>query len=99
MVVEGVTRSRGTRPRRQAAPAVPGVLRLMISARPSPDTPLGARDRAMLLVGFGAALEAWLVHRRTAADLDWTASAASRAERSLFCAVSKTGRVTGEKPV
>ena len=152
MVVEGVTRSRGTRPRRQAAPAVPGVLRLMISARPSPDTPLGARDRAMLLVGFGAALrrsqlvaltlgdvetvpgrglkllvrrsktdqygagqdiavwanpdqpgfcplaalDAWLVHRRTAADLDWTASAASRAERPLFCAVSKTGRVTGE---
>ena len=155
MVVEGVTRSRGTRPRRQAAPAVPGVLRLMISARPSPDTPLGARDRAMLLVGFGAALrrselvaltlgdvetvpgrglkllvrrsktdqhgagqdiavwanpdqpgfcplaalDAWLIHRRAAADLDWTASAASRAERSLFCAVSKTGRVTGEKPV
>ena len=43
-----------------------------------------------------AALDAWLVHRRTAADLDWTASAASRAERPLFCAVSKTGRVTGE---
>src|SRR4029077_2304747 len=56
MVVEGVTRSRGTRPRRQAAPAVPGVLRLMVAKRPSPDTPLGARDRAMLLVGFGAAL-------------------------------------------
>ncbi len=56
MVVEGVTRAKGGRPRRQAAPAVPGVLRLMIAARPSPDTPLGARDRAMLLVGFGAAL-------------------------------------------
>ena len=27
---------------------------------------------------------------------DWTASAASRAERPLFCAVTKTGRVTGE---
>jgi hypothetical protein len=27
-----------------------------------------------------AAVNAWLVHRRTAADLDWTASAASRAE-------------------
>jgi hypothetical protein len=151
MVVEGVTRSRGTRPRRQATPAVPGVLRLMVGARPSPDTPLGARDRAMLLVGFGAALrrselvaltlgdvetvpgrglkllvrrsktdqygagqdiavwanpdqpgfcplaalDAWLVHRRTAADLDWTASAAARAERPLFCAVSKIGRVMG----
>ena len=33
MVVEGVTRSRGTRPRRQAAPAVPGVLRLMVGGR------------------------------------------------------------------
>jgi hypothetical protein len=42
------------------------------------------------------ALDAWLVHRRIAADLDWTASVASRAERPLFCAVSKTGRVTGD---
>ena len=41
------------------------------------------------------ALDAWLAHRRTAPDLDWTASAPSRAERPLFCAVSKTGRVTG----
>ena len=56
MVVEGVTRAKGVRPRRQAAPAVPGVLRLMVAARPSPDTPLGARDRAMLLLSFGAAL-------------------------------------------
>jgi site-specific recombinase XerC len=151
MVVQGVTRSKGVRPRRQAAPAVPGVLRLMVASRPAPDTPLGARDRAMLLLGFGAALrrselvaltlggvetvpgrglkllvrrsktdqqgqgqdiavwanpqepsfcplaalEAWLVHRRTAPDLDWTASAASRAERPLFCAVAKTGRIAG----
>ena len=56
MVVEGVTRSKGVRPRRQAAPAVPGVLRLMVAGRPAADTPLGARERAMLLVGFGAAL-------------------------------------------
>lgn len=56
MVVEGVTRARGVRPRRQAAPAVPGVLRLMLAKRQSAETPLGARDRAMLLVGFGAAL-------------------------------------------
>ena len=46
MVLEGVIRSRGARPNRQAAPAVPGVLRLMLAARPSPGTPLGARDRA-----------------------------------------------------
>src|SRR5580698_4077278 len=153
MVVEGVTRAKGMRPRRQAAPAVPGVLRLMIAGRPAADTPLGARERAMLLVGFGAALRrselvaltlgdvetvpgrglrllirrsktdqqgqgqdiavwanpadegfcplaalnAWLVHRRTAADLDWTATITTRAERPLFCAVTKTGRVTGEK--
>jgi len=152
MVVEGVTRSKGVRPRRKATPAVPGVLRLMLAKRPSPATPLGARERAMLLVGFGAALrrselvgialgdvehvaergllltiarsktdqhgqgqrvaiwanpdepgfcpaaalEAWMIHRRTAPDLDWTAPASLRAER-LFCAVTKAGRVTGEK--
>ena len=33
---------------------MPGVLRL-IAGRPPADTPLGARGRAMLLVGFGAA--------------------------------------------
>src|SRR5690348_3888055 len=152
MVVEGITRAKGVRPRRKAAPAVPGVLRLMLGALPSPASPLGARARAMLLLGFGAALrrselvglslgdvetvagrgllvtvarsktdqhgagqrvavwanptepgfcpaaalEAWLAHRRTAADFDWTASPASRAERPLFCAVTKVGRITGE---
>src|SRR5215471_8675854 len=66
MVLEGVTRSKGVRPRRQAAPAVPGLLRLMLAKRPA--RPLGARaatvarvaivarERAMLLLGFGAAL-------------------------------------------
>jgi site-specific recombinase XerD len=153
MVVDGVTRARGVRPRRQAAAAVPGVLRLLLAARPSPATPIGARDRAMLLLGFGAALrrselvaltigdvetapgrgllltvrrsktdqigvgqhvavhanpvepgccpatalEAWLRHRREAPDLDWTATATMRAERPLFCAVTKTGRVTGQR--
>jgi site-specific recombinase XerD len=153
MVLEGVIRSRGARPNRQAAPAVPGVLRLMLAARPSPDTPLGARDRAMLLLGFSAALRRselvalslgdiegvpgrglmllirrsktdqhgtgqrvavhanpsepsfcpaaalarWMEHRRVGPDLDWTAGAATRAERPLFCAVTRAGRVTGEK--
>jgi hypothetical protein len=46
MVVEGVTRSKGVRPRRKAAPAVPGILRLMLAKRPSPTTALGARERA-----------------------------------------------------
>ena len=56
MVVEGITRGRGTRPIRQAAPAVPAVLRLLLAACRPADTALGARDRAMLLLGFGAAL-------------------------------------------
>ena len=56
MVFEGITRSKGVRPRRQATPAVPGALRLMLAACAGPDRPLGARDRAMLLLGFGAAL-------------------------------------------
>ena len=153
MVVEGITRSTGVRPRRKATPAVPGVLRLMLGALPSPASPLGARSRAMLLLGFGAALrrselvglslgdvetvagrgllitvarsktdqhgagqrvavwanptepgfcpaaalEAWLAHRRLAPDLDWTAAPASLAERPLFCSVTKTGRITGER--
>ena len=43
------------------------------------------------------ALDAWLAHRRTAPDLDWTATATTRAERPLFCAVTKAGKVTGAK--
>jgi integrase len=152
MVVEGVTRSKGVRPRRKAAPAVPDVLRLLLAARPSPDEAIGARDRAMLLLGFGAALrrselvaltigdvetvpgrgimltirrsktdqvgagqrvavhanpadlgccpaaalEAWLRHRREAPDLDWTGTANTRADRPLFCAVTKAGKVAGQ---
>jgi len=56
LVVEGITRRRGTRPGKQAAPAVPDVLRLLLAACAPADTALGARDRAMLLLGFGAAL-------------------------------------------
>ena len=56
MVVEGITRGRGTRPAKQAAPAVPEVLRLLLAAHHPASTALGARDRAMLLLGFGAAL-------------------------------------------
>jgi len=36
MVIEGVTRSKGIRPRCQAAPAAPGVLRLMGNANGRP---------------------------------------------------------------
>ena len=55
MVLDGITRGRGVRPVRQAAPAVPDVLRQLLAACP-PGTALGTRDRAMLLLGFGAAL-------------------------------------------
>jgi hypothetical protein len=43
-----------------------------------------------------AALANWMVHRRTAPDLDWTATSTARAERPLFCAVTKAGKVTGQ---
>ena len=56
MVLESITRSKGIRPRRQATPAVPDLLRRLLAARPSAENPTGARDRAMLLLGFGAAL-------------------------------------------
>ena len=82
MVVEGIVRAKGTRPRRQATPAVPEVLRKMlahgaperagdppgpsaggVAAQPAAAAPthlkraaIVARGRAMLLLGFGAAL-------------------------------------------
>ena len=42
------------------------------------------------------ALQAWLDHRRRAADLAPGLGAAAQAERPLFCAVSKAGRVSGD---
>lgn len=56
MVLEGISRTTGKRPRRKVAAAVPDVLRRMLDTCPAPTTPRGARDRAMLLLGFGAAL-------------------------------------------
>lgn len=63
MVMQGVTRSHGLRPRRKAAPAVPDLLRAMLAApgmdpkaAPPARAALVIRDRAMLLLGFGAAL-------------------------------------------
>ena len=50
MVLEGVARTIGTAPRRQARAISIAVLRQMIEATPS------ARNRALLLIGFGAAL-------------------------------------------
>jgi len=56
MVLDGIARATGTRPRRKAAAAGPDILRRLLATRPAADTPLGARDRALLLIGFGAAL-------------------------------------------
>ena len=44
-------RVRRRRIRCQTAPVVP----VMLAKRPSPDTPIGAREPAMLLLAFGAA--------------------------------------------
>lgn len=154
MVVEGITRARGTRPLHKAVPAVPEVLRLLVSHCEPAGVALGARDRAMLLLRFGAALrrsesvalclndpapipgrglrllarrsktdqrgegqeltvwanpaeplfcpvaalDTWLLHRRRARDLDWSVPEGVRGERPLFCAVTKSGRPTGERP-
>jgi hypothetical protein len=43
------------------------------------------------------ALQAWLVHRHQAADLAAETLPAARDARPLFCAVSKSGRVTGTR--
>jgi integrase len=62
LVMRGITNTKGKRPKRQAAPAVPALLRRMLEACPFPQSPTGsadalaARHRAMLLIGFGAGL-------------------------------------------
>lgn len=54
MVLEGVARTKGQRPQRQATAILPDTLQRMLAAQP--DTPLGLRNRAMLLIGYGGAL-------------------------------------------
>jgi integrase len=62
LVMRGITNTKGKRPQRQAAPAVPALLRRMLDVCRFPDSPgaaadaLAARHRAMLLIGFGAGL-------------------------------------------
>jgi integrase len=62
LVMRGITNTKGKRPKRKAAPAVPALLRRMIASCPFHDSPaasadaLAARHRAMLLIGFGAGL-------------------------------------------
>ena len=72
-VVEGVTRTLGVRPKRQAAPAVPDVLRAMLAHCGRDElfrAALAARSRAMLLLGFGAALRRSELVALTLADAE-----------------------------
>lgn len=55
-VLEGIARTHGTAARRKATAATPAELRPMVASRAPASTAAGARDRAMLLIGFGAAL-------------------------------------------
>jgi hypothetical protein len=53
LLMDGIRRRRGTRPARQATPITPAMLTRMVRAQPA--TPLGLRNRAILLAGFGGA--------------------------------------------
>jgi site-specific recombinase XerD len=55
-VRKGVRREIGIRPRRQSAPATHDVLVRLLETRQGPESILGARDRAMLVIGFHGAL-------------------------------------------
>jgi integrase len=55
LLMDGIRRRRGTRPARQATPITPAMLARMV--RVQPDTPLGPRNRAILLAGVGGALQ------------------------------------------
>lgn len=56
MVMDGITRTLGRAAKRKAAAAVPDVLRRFLAVCLPAEDAMGARDRAMLLVGFGAGL-------------------------------------------
>jgi hypothetical protein len=59
VVLEGIVRSTGIRPRRQAAAATPDLLRKMLATRPAADTPLGpATARCCCWLRGGAARRA-----------------------------------------
>ncbi len=58
-LLKGISRTIGSRPRKKARPAVPNILRLMLNQCGTNEifkAGIAARDRAMLLIGFGAAL-------------------------------------------
>src|SRR5215469_844029 len=55
-VTAGIARTYGLRPQRKAAPLGPELMRRLLEVVPDPDSALGARDRAMMLIGLGGAL-------------------------------------------
>ncbi|WP_035684111.1 hypothetical protein [Azospirillum brasilense] len=61
-MLDGLARGQADRPIRQAAPILLDALPRLLAAQP--DGPLGLRNRAMLLIGYGAAL------RRSSAQLE-----------------------------
>lgn len=54
VLMDGIRRRKGTRPAAPATPLTLDLLRAMVRAQP--DSPLGWRNRAILLTGFGGAL-------------------------------------------
>ena len=54
LLMDGLRRRKGTAPARQATPITPALLADFVRAQPA--SPLGVRNRAILLTGFGGAL-------------------------------------------
>lgn len=69
-VRQGITRTLGAAPRRKAAPALSDVLARMVATCSPAVLPRGARDRAMLVMGFAAALRRSELIALTIGDVD-----------------------------
>src|SRR5688500_16872496 len=69
LLLDGIRRRKGTRPSRQATPISPAMLARMVRAQP--DSPLGLRNRAILLAGFGGALRRSEIVGLDARDLEF----------------------------
>lgn len=67
--VQGIRRTIGTRPNRKA-PATAEALKAML--RKIPETLTGKRDRALILIGFAAALRRSELVALAVADIEWT---------------------------
>lgn len=71
LLMDGLRRRKGTAPARQATPITPALLADLVRAQP--DTPLGRRNRALLLTGFGAALRRSEIVALNAGDVRFVA--------------------------